>query len=105
MELLENVIGQGLGQEESISAAHSSLTVSHETFPCFIQSIPAINGIISVTEPSICTVILEFILRKKKPRVLCGMQSKFTLALLTFTDWVRFVKMRHGALLSQSLLC
>lgn len=52
MELLENVMGQDPGQEEgSVSALHSSLTVSHETFPCFIRSIPFIVGIIAVMEP------------------------------------------------------
>lgn len=51
MELLENVMGQDPGQEESISALHSSLTVSHETFPCFIWSIPFIAGVIAVPEP------------------------------------------------------
>lgn len=51
MELLENVMGQNPGQEECISALHSSLTVSHETFPCFIQSIPFIAGIVAMVEP------------------------------------------------------
>lgn len=51
MELLENVMGQDPGQEESISALHSSLTVSHETFPCFIRSIPFIAGVIAAPEP------------------------------------------------------
>lgn len=50
MELLENVMGQDLGQEESISALHSSLTVSHDTFPCFRRSVPFIAGILAAAK-------------------------------------------------------
>lgn len=51
MELLENVMGQDPGQEESISAPHSSLTVSHETFSCLIRSIPVTASVIAALEP------------------------------------------------------
>lgn len=88
MELLENVMGQDPGQEGSVSALHSSLTVSHETFPYFIRSIPFIAGVLAAAEPEhhLGTLPVSYLhsdlgiyIEIKKP---CGMQnSELTLAL------------------------